>query len=56
MIRLIPLLVLVPTFCFGQWTQLGNSINGQAAGDNCGWSTALSADGTAVATGRNFQQ
>uniref|UniRef100_UPI00404B3ADD T9SS type A sorting domain-containing protein n=1 Tax=Flavobacterium sp. TaxID=239 RepID=UPI00404B3ADD len=37
-----------------QWTQVGNSINGQAAGDNCGWSTAISADGTIVATGAIF--
>lgn len=37
-----------------QWNQLGNSINGQAAGDVCGWSTAMSADGTILATGSIF--
>ncbi len=47
-------LVSLPIFAFGQWNQLGNSINGQAAGDNCGWSTAISADGTIVAMGAIF--
>jgi len=45
---------LFPVICFAQWTQLGNSINGQAAGDTCGWSTAISADGTIVAMGSIF--
>ncbi|MDX1908449.1 MAG: PKD domain-containing protein [Bacteroidia bacterium] len=51
---LITLLAFMPALCFGQWTQLGNAINGQAAGDNCGYSTAISADGTIVAMGANF--
>lgn len=51
MTRLITILALIPTLCFGQWTQLGNSINGQVAGDECGSSTAISADGTIVAVG-----
>lgn len=50
----ISILLLFPIICFGQWTQLGNDVNGQAAGDNCGWSTAISADGTIVAMGANF--
>lgn len=45
--------ILLPIICFGQWTQVGNSINGQAAGDAFGYSTAISADGTIVAVGAN---
>lgn len=52
--KAISILILFPVFCFGQWNQLGNAINGQAASDNCGWSTAISADGTIVAMGANF--
>ena len=33
------------------WTQLGADINGEASGDNSGWSVSLSADGTKVAIG-----
>jgi hypothetical protein len=44
-------LILFPVFCFGQWVQLGNSINGQISGDGCGNSTAISADGYTVAAG-----
>lgn len=49
--KIITILVLLPAFCFAQWTQVGNNINGQAAGDRCGFSTAMSADGSVVATG-----
>jgi hypothetical protein len=49
--RIITILVLIPTFCSGQWTQLGNSINGQMANDKCGYSTAISANGSIVAMG-----
>ena len=42
---------LLPTFCFGQWVQIGNAINGQTAGDRCGNSCAISADGNIVAMG-----
>jgi hypothetical protein len=52
--KTIKLIALIPTICFGQWTQFGNSINGQMAGENCGWSTAISADGTIVAMGAIF--
>jgi hypothetical protein len=47
-------LALVPTLCFGQWNQLGNAIDGQAAGDRCGYSTAISSDGNIVAMGSTF--
>lgn len=52
--RVFTILALIPTLCFAQWTQVGNDINGQAAGDNSGWSTAISADGTIAAIGSNF--
>lgn len=52
--KAISILIFFPFFCLGQWTQLGNAINGQAAGDVCGWSTAMSADGTIVAMGSIF--
>lgn len=43
-----------PVFCFGQWVQLGNSINGSQANARFGWSTAISGNGTVVATGAIF--
>jgi Secretion system C-terminal sorting domain/FG-GAP repeat len=49
--KIILLSLFFPVFCFGQWVQLGNSINGQVAFDGCGWSTAISANGTIVAMG-----
>uniref|UniRef100_UPI00404997BC T9SS type A sorting domain-containing protein n=1 Tax=Flavobacterium sp. TaxID=239 RepID=UPI00404997BC len=47
----ISILFVLPFLSFAQWTQIGNSINGQAAGDQSGRSTAISADGTIVAIG-----
>jgi len=52
--KVISILILFPVFCFGQWNQVGNAINGQASGDGGGWSTAMSADGTIVAMGSIF--
>jgi Secretion system C-terminal sorting domain/FG-GAP repeat len=49
--KLISISILFPIFCFGQWTQIGNPINGQAANDRFGSSTAISADGSIVAIG-----
>jgi hypothetical protein len=49
--RFITILTLVPTLGFSQWTQLGNSIDGQVAGDRCGTSVAISADGLIMAVG-----
>ncbi|WP_445454765.1 T9SS type A sorting domain-containing protein [Flavobacterium sp. 25HG05S-40] len=51
--KAISILILFPVFCFGQWTQIGNTINGQNAGDSFGYATAISADGTIVAIGAN---
>jgi hypothetical protein len=54
--KLFTILALIPTFCFAQWTQIGSAINGQMANDRCGFSTAISANGTIVAMGSNFNQ
>src|SRR5690606_8092877 len=35
----------------GVWTQIGNDIDGEAAGDLSGWSVSLSSDGSIVAVG-----
>ena len=35
----------------GTWTQIGVDIDGEAAGDNSGYSVAISSDGTTVASG-----
>lgn len=51
--KVISILFLLPVICSGQWNQVGNSINGQAAGDAFGYSTAISADGTIIAVGAN---
>ncbi len=36
------------------WTKLGGDIDGEAANDQSGISTAISADGTVIAIGGNF--
>ena len=36
------------------WVQRGEDINGEAAGDNSGWSVSISADGTILAIGTRF--
>ena len=43
--------VRIYTYSAGSWTQLGADIDGEAVGDNSGWSVSLSADGTRVAIG-----
>ncbi len=52
--KIISLLIFLPVVGYCQWNQIGNAIIGQAAGDNCGWSTAISADGNIVAMGSIF--
>ena len=54
--KAIILLALIPTLCFGQWVQFGSDIDGETAGDACGYSTAISSDGSIVAIGANFNQ
>lgn len=51
--KVISILFLLPVICSGQWNQVGNSINGQAAGDAFGYSTAISANGNIIAVGAN---
>ncbi|MGB0429940.1 MAG: choice-of-anchor D domain-containing protein, partial [Bacteroidia bacterium] len=36
------------------WSQIGNDFDGEAAGDNCGISVALSSDGTRLAIGARY--
>jgi hypothetical protein len=43
--------VRVFQYITGVWTQIGTSINGEAAGDNSGYSVSLSADANIVAIG-----
>ena len=38
----------------GKWTQQGSDIDGEAAGDNSGYSVSLSSDGSTVAIGARF--
>ncbi len=52
--RLLLPFLLFPVFCFGQWVQLGNSINGLQANARFGWATAISGNGNVVATGAIF--
>lgn len=44
----------MPLLLYGQWTQQGNDIDGQAINDQSGYSISLSADGTIVAIGSPF--
>lgn len=44
------LFILFPLFLFGQ-TQIGNDLDGKIQGDQLGWSTAISKDGSIVAVG-----
>lgn len=52
--KIIFLPIFLPIFCFGQWVQLGTSINGVQANARFGWSTAISGNGSVVATGAIF--
>ena len=38
----------------GTWTQVGADIDGEAAGDNSGYSVSMSSDGTRVAIGARW--
>ena len=38
----------------GTWTQVGVDIDGEAAGDQSGWSVSMSSDGTRVAIGARY--
>jgi len=54
--QLITIFALTPSLCFGQWNQIAGPINGQMSNDRCGYSTAISSDGTIVAMGSAFNQ
>jgi len=43
--------VRIYEYTSGSWSQLGSDIDGEAAGDNSGYSVSLSSDGTTVAIG-----
>lgn len=45
------IILLMPFFSFSQWSQLGDDIDGASPGGGFGWSTALNADGTVMASG-----
>ena len=49
--QILFLLLVAPLFTFGQWTQRGSDINGEAADDWSGFSVSMSADGLTVAVG-----
>ena len=38
----------------GTWTKIGSDIDGEAAGDQSGWSVSLSSDGSTVAIGTRY--
>ena len=46
--------VRIYEYSSGSWTQLGADIDGEATGDQSGWSVSLSSDGTTVAIGANW--
>ena len=48
------LLLLFPIFCLAQVEQIGSDIDGEAALDFFGFSTALSSDGNILAVGAPF--
>ena len=51
----IILLLLLSHYSLSQdWVQLGSDIDGEAAGDNSGYSVSLSLDGTIIAVGGLF--
>jgi len=47
-------LLIMPILIYGQWTQQGNDIDGEAINDQSGYSISLSTDGTIVAIGSPF--
>jgi len=52
--KFLLLLLVTPIFAFGQWTQIGSDIDGEALGDQSGFSVSLSSDGSIVAIGAWF--
>ncbi|MGB5033322.1 MAG: hypothetical protein WBO76_14475 [Saprospiraceae bacterium] len=51
LIFILFLLTFIPKVILGQWSQIGSSINGEAAGDESGFSVSLSSNGNRLAVG-----
>lgn len=49
--KIFIVITMVPLLAHGQWLQQGNDIDGENAGDQTGYATCLSADGSIVAIG-----
>jgi hypothetical protein len=43
--------LLLSNLCFGQWNQMGSTIQGEAEYDNFGWSTAINSTGDVLVVG-----
>ena len=50
-ITLLGIILILPSFIFGQWTQVGADIDGEVAGDWSGYSVDLSDNGNVLAIG-----
>ncbi|MBK8404975.1 MAG: hypothetical protein IPL25_13100 [Saprospiraceae bacterium] len=48
---ILSIMAFVPNVLFGQWSQIGSNINGEASGDESSYSISLSADGQRVVIG-----
>lgn len=46
--KLLIIIALLPTLCFGQWNQIGTDIDGQATNEQSGTSSKLNTDGTVL--------
>lgn len=51
---ILSIMAFVPNVLFGQWSQIGSNINGEAAGDESSYSISLSADGQRVVIGAHL--
>lgn len=48
------ILFIIPFLSFGQWTQIGNTINGEFVNDQLGYAIDINADGTIIAAGEPY--
>lgn len=51
--KIVVLALIMPLFIFGQWTQIGNNINGISPNDQSGYSVSLNADGNIIVIGEH---
>ncbi|RYM34923.1 T9SS type A sorting domain-containing protein [Brumimicrobium glaciale] len=49
--KIILVLAIIPTFVFGQWTQIGSDLDGDSANDEFGTTVGLSADAKVLIVG-----